>query len=358
MSATAARSSYSPPSAAASRDLAVVVESLTKRFVVRRSMREFLRHPLTTTWMTALDDVSLAIPRGEFLGLLGPNGAGKTTLFKMLATLILPDSGSAVVDGHDVVADPIGVRNILTPVIADERSLNWRLSARENLELYAVLFEVPRKERRARVQSVLANVGLENVGEKMAGAFSSGMRQRLLIARALLARPKVLLLDEPTRSLDPISARAFRRFLRDELVEKHGCTVLLATHSADEAFDLCDRVAVLNHGRLLACAPAQTLAREYGEERQHLWTTAPDHEAFTLLTHRGMIERKTILPERDGDWCCVELTLRGGMSDSAAIIATLTSEGVPVARFERLTPSLADLLERVVAARNAGRRNG
>ena len=153
--------------------------------------------------MTALDDVSLEIPQGEFLGLLGPNGAGKTTLFKMLATLILPDHGSATVEGYDVVSDPVSVRSVLTPVIADERSLNWRLTARENLDLYAVLYEVPRSERKRRVETVLANVGLEHVGEKMAGAFSSGMRQRLLIARALLARPKVLLLDEPTRSLDP-----------------------------------------------------------------------------------------------------------------------------------------------------------
>jgi len=333
------------------RTTAVHIEGLTKRFAVRRTIREFARHPFTTTWMTALDNVSLDVQSGEFLGLLGPNGAGKTTLFKTLATLILPDSGAATIEGRDVVSDPAGVRNVLTPVIADERSLNWRLTARENLDLYAVLFDVPRAERRSRVETVLANVELENVGEKMAGAFSSGMRQRLLIARALLARPKVLLLDEPTRSLDPISARTFRRFLRDEIVGKQGCTVVLATHSADEAFELCDRVAVLDRGRLLACGPAAALAREYSEERHHLWTTEPNHKAFVLLSHRGLIERKSVLPEPEGEWHRVELVLCGGLADSASVLATLAQEGVPVARFERLSLSLADLLERVVASR-------
>jgi ABC-2 type transport system ATP-binding protein len=192
----------------------------------------------------------------------------------------------------------------------------------------------------------------------MTGAFSSGMRQRLLIARALLARPKVLLLDEPTRSLDPISARTFRQFLREEIVGAQGCTVVLATHSADEAFELCDRVAVLDRGRLLACGPALALARAYSEERHHLWTTHPGHEAFTKLVHRGLVERSTPLPDRDGDWHCVEVVLRGGMNDSAAVVSALAREGVPVARFERLALSLADLLERVVASRNPEVRRG
>src|SRR5262249_53152373 len=159
----------------------------------------------------------------------------------------------------------------------------------------------------------------QDTGTKMAGAFSSGMRQRLLIGRALLARPKVLLLDEPTRSLDPISARVFRQFLRDEIVGEQGCTVMLATHSADEAFELCDRVAILDRGRLLAAGPAPALARQYSEERHHLWTTTPHHPAFSLLVSRGMIEQKTTLPDHEGDWHCVELTMRGGMADSAAI---------------------------------------
>jgi ABC-2 type transport system ATP-binding protein len=146
--------------------------------------------------------------------------------------------------------------------------------------------------------------------------------------------------------------------LRDEIVGAQGCTVLLATHSADEAFELCDRVAILDRGRLLASGPAQVLARQYSEERHHLWTTTPEHSAFTLLAHRGMIERKTTLDERDGDWHCVELTLRGGMADSAAILAMLSNEGVAVARFERLIPSLADLLERVVAGRGSAVRHG
>jgi ABC-2 type transport system ATP-binding protein len=346
------------PTAPGPRRVAIRIESLTKRFVVRRGLREMIRHPRATRTMTALDNIALEVGAGEFLGVLGPNGAGKTTLFKTLATLILPDSGRAIVEGYDVVGDAVAVRRLLTPVIADERSLNWRLTATENLDLYAALLDVPRAERVQRVRKVLIDVGLDDTGRKMAGAFSSGMRQRLLIARALLARPKVLLLDEPTRSLDPISARAFRRFLREEIIERHGCTVVLATHNAEEAFDLCDRVAILDHGRLLACGPAQALAREYGEERHRVWTTAPDHPAFAALIERGAVERIEATNESDGDWACLDLVMRGSLTDSAAVLAALTTAGVPVARFERMSLSLADLLERVVAARRIARTDG
>src|SRR5262245_8535234 len=230
---------YAPPAPAP----VVRVAGLTKAFTKRRGLREMLRSPRARERATAVESVSCEIAPGEFFGLLGPNGAGKTTLFKMLATVLLPDAGTATIDGHDVVRDSAAVRRVLTPAVGDERSLQWRLSARENLELFAALLEVPRREQRSRIDGLLAEVGLADTGAKLVGAFSSGMRQRLLIARALLARPKVLLLDEPTRSLDPISARAFRTFLRDEIAGRRNCAVLLATHNAEEAFDLCDRVA-------------------------------------------------------------------------------------------------------------------
>ena len=128
--------------------------------------------------------------RGEFFGLLGPNGAGKTTLFKILATLVLPDEGSITVEGCDVVANAAGVRRVLAPVIADERSLHWRLSAYENLRLFAVLQGVGPAVLRHRVMQLLEAVGLADEGSKMVGTFSSGMRQRLLIARALHCDPE------------------------------------------------------------------------------------------------------------------------------------------------------------------------
>ena len=181
------------------------------------------------------------------------------------------------------------VRSVLAPVIADERSLYWRLTAYENLELFAKLQGMRGAAVHARVNDVLDVVGLGDTAEKIVAAFSSGMKQRLLIARALVAQPRVLLLDEPTRSLDPISARGFRAFLREEISGRQGCTVLLATHSADEVLELCTRVAVLDHGRLLATGTTTSLARELGEERYALFTRDANHPALAALVQRGVV---------------------------------------------------------------------
>jgi ABC-2 type transport system ATP-binding protein len=178
---------------------AVVLEGISKSFPVRRPWSEMIRHPLLRPRAPVLQNVSLAVSEGEFFGLLGPNGAGKTTLFKMLATLVLPDEGTATVGGYDVVAESSKVRAVLAPVIADERSLYWRLTAFQNLELFAKLQGMRGAAIKARVNEVLDVVGLSDTKEKIVAAFSSGMKQRLLISRALVASPRVLLLDEPTR---------------------------------------------------------------------------------------------------------------------------------------------------------------
>jgi ABC-type multidrug transport system ATPase subunit len=338
---------------------AIRMDVLTKRFPIRRTVREMLRRSSQRQHLTAVDGVTLDVDAGEVFGLLGPNGAGKTTLLKMLATLVLPDAGSAAVEGLDVVRDAARVRRVVTPVIADERSLNWRLTARENLELYAALLEVPRREWRARIDALLGDVGLERAGSRLVNALSSGMRQRLLIARALLARPRVLLLDEPTRSLDPITARAFRTLLREELVGRRGCTILLATHNTEEAFELCDRVAVLHQGRIVACGPARGLAARVGERRYRVWTTAPSHPAFRTLIARGLARDFALLPESEDGWHLVEIegapatTAVAAADHAAAILAALSQAGVSVARFESRPIALADLLERLIGSETA-----
>ena len=295
--------------------------------------------------------MSCEVRTGEFFGLLGPNGAGKTTLLKMLSTLILPDEGSASVHGHDVLGDGAAVRRLLIPVLADERSLNWRLSAEENLRLFAVLYGLRGAAVDRRVGEVLVAVELADTGEKMVGQFSSGMKQRLLIARALLPEPSVLILDEPTRSLDPISARRFRRFLREELVGRQGCTVLLATHSSEEALELCDRVAIMNRGRLLAVGSAEELSAELRGERYHVWTREPEHRAFFALVAKGLA-RPVATGEIDGDgWAPVELEVERGLDAAAEMVTFLTREGVSIARCERVKLPLADLIEQVVRHR-------
>ena len=332
---------------------AVVLDGLTKSFPTRRGWLETIRHPRSTQYQEVLRGVSCTVREGEFFGLLGPNGAGKTTLFKILATLILPDSGSATVAGFDVVQSSRDVRHVLSPVIADERSLYWRLTARDNLELYGALQGLGRGAASARAGELLEVVGLDDTGEKMVGSFSSGMKQRLLIARALIAYPRVLLLDEPTRSLDPVSARRFRAFLREEITGRQGCTVLLATHNAEEALELCDRVAVLSRGRLLAAGTAQSIASEMGDDRYRLWTNDPGHPGIAALSERGVVGEVTTQGVDESGWAVLEMDLPGGLERAAQVVAFLTEQGVAIARFEHVDLSLADLIERVVEQRGA-----
>jgi ABC-2 type transport system ATP-binding protein len=327
---------------------AVSVEGLTKRFAVRRTWAEAIRTPFSREMRAALADVDLQVGHGEFVGLLGPNGAGKTTLFKILSTLILPDAGHASVLGHDVVRHPAETREVLSPVIADERSLHWRLNAVENLRLFAALHGFRSVEGTRRIGELLALVGLETTGAQLVGTFSSGMRQRLLIARALLARPRVLLLDEPTRSLDPVSARNLRLFLREELAGRQGCAVLLATHSAEEAFGVCDRVAVLDRGRLLTAGSVERLAADVGDERYRVWTRDACHAAWDAIAGRGARVHVNDGASDDG-WTRVDVEIPGGLDDAAHVLDVLTCAGVRIARFERAPLTLAELLDRIVA---------
>ena len=330
----------------------VRLDHLSKSFPVRRGWTSTLRRPFAVEYLPVVQDVSCEIGAGEFFGLLGHNGAGKTTLFKMLATLVVPDGGTARIAGHDVVRNASAVRRVLAPVIADERSLHWRISARENLRLFATLHGLRGAAALRQADALLETVELTEAGDQMVGRFSSGMKQRLLIARALLARPKVLLLDEPTRSLDPISARRFRSFLREEISERQGCTVLLATHNTEEALELCDRVGVLDHGELLAVGTAEQLAAEIGEERYRVSTGFPGHPTFDALVARRTC-RDVVVHRREAveGWTSVDMTIPGGAERAAEVLALLVRDGVPVASFERTRLSLPDLIERIVRRR-------
>jgi ABC-2 type transport system ATP-binding protein len=340
-----------PPLALLNAEPALRLHDLSKRFKVRRALRDTLRHPNAATWVHAVQHVSCEVRAGEFFGLLGPNGAGKTTLFKMLATLTSPDEGWATVHGADVMKDARDVRRMIAPVAADERGLHWRLSALENLKLFATLYALRGSELQARIDEVLGVVGLRGAERRTVGTYSSGMRQRLLIARALLIRPRVLLLDEPTRSLDPVSARDFRQFLRAEVAGPARCTVVLATHSPEEALELCDRVAVLNKGRLLAVGPARALERQYSDERYRVRTRDAGHRAWRDLERRGAIDR-VVAGDVDADgWASMECHVPGGADEAAGVLAALAAAGVSVAGFERLELSLADLIERIVRER-------
>jgi ABC-2 type transport system ATP-binding protein len=198
----------------------------------------------------AVDEVSFSVHTGEIFGLLGPNGAGKTTLIRMMTTLTPPTSGTAVVSGHDVIADPDGVRHAIG-VIPQALTSDPELTARENLLIHAKLYSVPRPERDALIARLLESVGLSEFANKLVGSFSGGMRRRLEIARGLVHSPTVLFLDEPTTGLDPVSRSSVWEMIQ-KLKENADLTILLTTHYMDEADRLCDRIAIVDHGKLVA----------------------------------------------------------------------------------------------------------
>jgi ABC-type multidrug transport system ATPase subunit len=328
--------------------IAVSVRGLSKQFPRRRTWAETLRAPWGGDWITAVSNVTFDLRPGEFFGLLGPNGAGKSTLFRVLSTLLRPESGTAVVGGYDLRLEPARVREAVAPAFTDDRSLFLRLSARENLNLYAALRGFRGAEARRRVAEALDAVALADTGEKMVGQFSSGMKQRILIARALLATPNLLLLDEPTRSLDPVSAREFRSLLKNRIAPSIGCTVILATHSSEEAFDLCDRVGVIHQGRLLATGRATDLAREFHNHRYRL--VVGDISAAVIRRHFDGLGIRLVgdgTPDDDG-WTAYECEIPGGTDVAATLVTTLVADGIAVARCERIELPLASLIESIV----------
>jgi ABC-2 type transport system ATP-binding protein len=250
---------------------AVETRNLVKVFERgRRTMWQRLRgEPDKRDRFRAVDRIDLVVEPGEIFGLLGPNGAGKTTTMKMLATLLIPTSGTIRVLGIDPLAKPREVRARLGAMLSGERSLYWKLTARENLEYFAALYHVPPAETKARIANVLAAAKLTDRADDYVERYSTGMRQRLALARALLPDPPLVVLDEPTVGLDPQASRDLRDRVRE--LKAQGRTVLLTTHYMEEADQLCDRVAIIDHGRIVALDTPAALKRTIrAEEVVHL----------------------------------------------------------------------------------------
>jgi ABC-2 type transport system ATP-binding protein len=201
---------------------------------------------------TALNKVNFSIAPGEVFGLLGPNGAGKTTLIKILSTLILPDEGRALVSGIDVVKNPRAVLRRLQAVLAENWGFERRLTGRQNLQFYATLYGIPEEAAKHRIEDLLEFCQLKDAADAMFQKYSTGMARKLLVGRALLTDASVLLLDEPTAGLDPVSGADFREFLKNVLVRERGKTLIWATHNLYEAQSVCDTIGVLNHGQIVA----------------------------------------------------------------------------------------------------------
>jgi ABC-2 type transport system ATP-binding protein len=225
---------------------------------------------------TILSNIHFGVPEGTILGLVGPNGAGKTTLLRILATLVTPSSGNAFVCGRHVVTESDAVRRMIGYVSSEERSFYWRLTGKDNLLFFAALHGITGRQARLRIDQALTEVGLKETGSRRFREYSTGMKQALGIARAMLHDPPVLLLDEPTRSLSPNVAREVRVLLRRQ-AETEGKTILISSHNLKEVEDLADQIAILHQGVLRAIGAMAELKAEAG--------TASSADLDTLFEH-------------------------------------------------------------------------
>ncbi|GHO52128.1 ABC transporter ATP-binding protein [Ktedonobacter robiniae] len=247
---------------------AVVIDGVSKIFTKPRPfLGKFLKKseekPEKSTEVRAVDNVSLVIKRREIVGILGANGSGKSTLIRMISTLLLPDEGQIRVFGYDVIKDERMIQRLINRVSV-EASFFKKLSPMENLLYAARLYNMPGDEARSKIKSILTRLGIkpDRIDAPLEN-MSRGMQQKVAIARAFLTSPIVLLLDEPTTGLDPRSKIDVQNFV-NELRDKHDATILITTHDMDEAEALCDRVAIIDQGRMMALGKTEDLKREVG----------------------------------------------------------------------------------------------
>lgn len=225
---------------------------LSKNFKHQRGLIDFFRPSKRVLETVAVNKVNVKVEEGGVFGLLGPNGAGKTTFIKMLCTLVTPTSGTARIYGFDVGREERQVRGLVGLVASDERSFFWRLTGRENLSFFASLYRAPKEETEKRIDELVELLDLTDVAEMRFNEYSTGMKQRLAIARGLLHKPRILFLDEPTRGLDPMSAHTLRGLIKERVVHHLGNSVLVTTHILSEAEQLCNRIALMDHGKIVA----------------------------------------------------------------------------------------------------------
>ena len=232
---------------------AITAKGVTMRYRVPKRYREYLLSPLRSRYHTALENLTLELPQGGSLAVLGPNGSGKTTLLRLIGGLLYPTLGTLSIKGYPSSRDqrPFGAGIVLN----EDRSFYWRLTGRQNLEFFGCLDNLLGREFQRRSAEVLELVRLAHAGDVRVSDYSSGMRQRLAIARGLLADPEVLILDEPTKSLDPAGVVDIRRILRDWSVAHKGATLVVATHCMAEAEQLCTHACILSRGRVLCYRP-------------------------------------------------------------------------------------------------------
>jgi ABC-2 type transport system ATP-binding protein len=303
---------------------AISVCNLSKTYPVPfRRLRAFFRRPVKDP-VEALRDVSFEVETGEIFGLIGRNGAGKTTLTKIVATLVQPTTGSVAVRGHDSVTDDEHVRGEIGLATAEERSFYWRLTSEQNLMFFARLHGLSDRLAKQRIKDLFAKLELEELARRRFGELSTGNKQRLAVARSMLTNPPVLLLDEPTRSLDPLAAARMREMIHLLAQQDPPVTIFLTSHNLSEVETLCGRVAIISRGRIRAIdTPRNLRDLSSGSETIHIIVASGEKISFTREHNDNLLDEK---------------------------IKELQSTGARIVDIETQRATLLDVLERYEAA--------
>ena len=294
------------------------------------------------TLFTAVNGVDLQIQRGEIFGLLGPNGAGKSTTIRMLCTLLEPTSGTARVNGFDVVKQANDVRRSLGTVLAGERSIYWKLTGRENLEYFAALYHIPQAVAKKRVDELIERMELKDRANELVEKYSTGMRQRVAIAKALLARPPILLLDEPTLGLDPQAARNLRELIAQ--LKQEGHTILLTTHYMEEADQLSDRIGIIDTGKVIALDTPEGLKRRI-DQKEVIRLEVTGWQEYIGEKLRSLSEVSNLMARKQGEADLWEVNLQSNNSRALLpkVVENISQNGTRLVNMNIVKPSLEDV---------------
>lgn len=330
----------------------IEVSQLSKYYPIPRTLWSLLRGQAPCESICALDRVSLSVAQGEVLGLMGPNGAGKTTLINVLCTLLTPSSGQVRVGGHDVCKSPELARKAIGLVTSNERSFYWRLTGRQNLRFFAELYQVPAAEAEPRITEFLEALDLTAYADRRFDGYSTGIRQRFAVARSLLHRPRILFMDEPTKGLDPNASFSLLQLIRQRILQVWRPTIIITSHNLTEIEALCDRVAIIDHGRLLRIGTIGELARSIrGYEGYRIELAASSEGVLAGL--RALLGPSQVR-QRAGDLTQLELGLSESSGGLSGILRCILDHGGIIRRCEPLEVSLADVFRQVVRPGSAG----
>jgi ABC-2 type transport system ATP-binding protein len=298
--------------------------------------------------LVAVDHMELIIPEGTIFGLLGPNGAGKSTTTRLLSTLLRPTEGTAVVGGFDIIEDPVSVRQI-TGVLPEEsnHTIYPSLTTYDNLQYFARLYDVPEDEITERIEELLRFMELWDRKDDKAGELSTGNRQRLALCRAILHKPKVLLLDEPTSALDPIAAKRVRELILS-LAQKYKQTFFINSHNLPEVQRVCDRIAIIDEGKVILQGSTRELRSKLLAKQEFRIRVAGD-----LAKAISIAKSKNYVGELKEEVDSLLVTIENPTENNSSLMQSLLSEGVKIIEFAEEEATLEDLYLEVVKGGDA-----